>query len=369
MKRTAPGFRRLSHDHRLSLIVLVSSLTVLLVAPFAAIRVIRGEILVAVADTIFVIVSISAATYAWRTGETYGAGVIQASVLTIGAVIVPHLIGLDGALWLFPIILFVFYLVPPSLSLILTGLAIASPIIRDLAIPGSVFASTGQLWAFLAAGTSTTAFSFFFAHQSNRQREQLIAWATRDPLTGLYNRRALDEELAMAVAAHHRHGTSFGLIILDLDRFKEINDRWGHAEGDRVLVELARLINATSRATDRAFRYGGDEFVLILPGIDRNGLQRFSDHLIGSIARSLVVSDAAVTASVGAALLLPDDTTDDWNRRADRSLYAAKAAGRNRGVVADGDQTSEGETAAPAVRNGMNHSEIPRKRVDQAVSD
>lgn len=340
MKRTVPGFRRLSHDHRLSLIVLVSTLTVLFVTPFAAIRFIRGEILVGVADTVFVAVSISAAAYAWRTGETYGAGIIQASVLTIGAVIVPHLIGLDGALWLFPIILFVFYLVPPSLSLILTVLAVASPVIRDLAIPGSVFASTGQLWAFLAAGTSTTAFSFFFAQQSNRQREQLIAWATRDPLTGLYNRRALDEELGMAIAARRRHGTSFGLIILDLDGFKEINDRWGHAEGDRVLVELAQLITASSRATDRAFRYGGDEFVLILPGIDVEGLQRFSDNLIESISRSLDVAQSAVTASIGAALLSPDDTVDDWNRRADRNLYAAKAAGRNRAVVGGGDGIS-----------------------------
>jgi diguanylate cyclase len=347
LKRTAPGFRRLSHDHRLSLIVLVSTLTVLFVGPFAAIRFIRGEILVGVADTIFVVVSISAATYAWRTGETYGAGVVQASVLTIGAVVVPHLIGLDGALWLFPIILFVFYLVPPSLSLILTVLALASPIIRELAIPGAVFASTGQLWAFLAAGTSTTAFSFFFAQQSNRQREQLIAWATRDPLTGLYNRRALDEELVMALAARDRHGTSFGLIILDLDGFKEINDRWGHAEGDRVLVELAGLISASSRATDRAFRYGGDEFVLILPGIDENGLQRFSDNLVQGISRSLAVANTSVSASIGAALLLPDDTVEDWNRRADRNLYAAKAGGRNRAVVGGTDGISPPADPAP----------------------
>lgn len=114
------------------------------------------------------------------------------------------------------------------------------------------------------------------------------------------------------------------------DNFKKINDAHGHAAGDAVLKALADTIASTTRLEDRAFRYGGDEFIIILPDVGPEGLETVSHKLVHAI-ESRGQSDAhGVTVSIGAALLRSEDDKDSWNRRADQHMYRAKERGGNR---------------------------------------
>lgn len=154
-----------------------------------------------------------------------------------------------------------------------------------------------------------------------------------DPLTGIGNRRTLMSEMDIALANYTRHGTQCGLLLLDLDHFKRINDSYGHAEGDRVLVELARLVLQTSRRTDRLFRLGGEEFVLLLPNIDAPGLITAGQNIVLSVGEQLRSNGKQITVSVGGTLLESGDDSISWMHRADLCLYQAKHAGRNRSVI------------------------------------
>jgi diguanylate cyclase (GGDEF)-like protein len=263
--------------------------------------------------------------------------VVIAMIITGAAIAVPFFVGFSGAIWLFPVSLFVFYMVPPWVALVLMVMTVLSILWQVVFAAAPFFASVTEMISFFAAAASTIIFSFFFALQANRQKAQLVRWATKDPLTGLDNRRELEEELTIALAMRDRGQGSIqhGLIILDLDQFKEINDRFGHAVGDQVLLRLAELIERSTRAGDRAFRYGGDEFVILLTDTDRSGMTQFADKLIRTIAEEMSTDEMTVTASVGAALLMEDDTPETWNQRADRCLYTAKERGRNRAVSAE----------------------------------
>jgi diguanylate cyclase (GGDEF)-like protein len=154
-----------------------------------------------------------------------------------------------------------------------------------------------------------------------------------DPLTGLANRREFDRLLLQEVARSRQSGQSFSLIMADLDHFKQINDRFGHQEGDRALQQIGRLIQLVpKRATDAAFRIGGEEFAVLMGNTDKTGAVGLSETLRGVTegARFLPTGEA-VTISLGVATF-PGDGQDSATliAAADRALYQAKAGGRNR---------------------------------------
>ena len=154
-----------------------------------------------------------------------------------------------------------------------------------------------------------------------------------DPLTGLANRREFDRLLLQEVVRSRQSGQSFSLIMADLDHFKQVNDRFGHQEGDRALQQIGRLIQLVpKRATDAAFRIGGEEFAVLMGNTDKTGAVGLSETLRGVTegARFLPTGEA-VTISLGVATF-PDDGEDAATliAAADRALYQAKAAGRNR---------------------------------------
>jgi diguanylate cyclase (GGDEF)-like protein len=154
-----------------------------------------------------------------------------------------------------------------------------------------------------------------------------------DPLTGLANRREFDRLLLQEVVRSRQSGQSFSLIMADLDHFKQVNDRFGHQEGDRALQQIGRLIQLVpKRATDAAFRIGGEEFAVLMGNTDKTGAVGLSETLRGVTegARFLPTGEA-VTISLGVATF-PGDGEDAASliAAADRALYQAKAAGRNR---------------------------------------
>lgn len=172
---------------------------------------------------------------------------------------------------------------------------------------------------------------------------EALAAAFRDPLTGAGNRVALDKTLSREIELAKRHGQELSVLMLDLDHFKLINDEFGHSMGDKVLQESARCMTDCIRQTDMCFRYGGEEFLILLSNAESAGALRIAERIRQSIARmdfSNNKGQLQVTTSIGCATMHLDDNVESLVQRADEALYLAKRRGRDR-VVCD---TDEGET-------------------------
>ncbi len=175
------------------------------------------------------------------------------------------------------------------------------------------------------------------------------ARAATDCLTGLPNRRTLDDTLKRMLAQAARDLSPLSVVLFDLDNFKTINDIYGHEKGDEALATVAALVSATIRESDVAGRTGGEEFLVILPGTDREGALVLAEKLRSGIARCQVVGlEKTVSASFGVATY-PDDAVDLTGllRCADRALYRAKSNGKNRVEVAEAKDRSSGIDFAP----------------------
>ncbi|WP_200284169.1 transporter substrate-binding domain-containing protein [Rhabdochromatium marinum] len=172
----------------------------------------------------------------------------------------------------------------------------------------------------------------------NARLEQL---STTDTLTGLPNRLKLDAELAREFARAERYGAPLAVILLDIDHFKEINDGHGHLVGDQVLIAFARLLQARQRATDRAGRWGGEEFLILCPYTNASGALSLAEELRRDIAgHQFAEIPGSITASFGVASYRPGDTAVSLIGRSDTALYRAKAAGRNRVIELDDEAST-----------------------------
>ncbi len=322
--------QRISDDLQLALIVIVAGLAFFFVTPFTIYRLISGHYLVAASNAILVLLSLGFALQALRTGQTRTPGLAISTICLIGTVVVTLARGDEGYLWFYPLIILVFHLTPPwcAMALVFGGLGVV--VLSDLFWAQNIFPSTVHLFSFLATSVCVNVFSYAFAKRNMWQRKKLMNLAAKDGLTNLNNRRSLDNELALAVTTKRDLGLEFGLIILDLDNLKQINDQMGHSRGDLVLKDLAHLITTALRSSDQTFRYGGDEFVILLSNVTAQGLGDVCKNLQGRINAELRYNDTPVTVSMGAALLRAEDDVKQWFRKADACLYQAKNSGRNR---------------------------------------
>jgi diguanylate cyclase (GGDEF)-like protein len=169
--------------------------------------------------------------------------------------------------------------------------------------------------------------------------EDLSDRAERDPLTGLANRRQLDERLREELERAGRYGTHLALVLVDVDDFKRINDRHGHQFGDRVLQAVAGVLSTSVRELDVAGRFGGEEFAIVLPGTAAPGAARVAEHVRRALTElDLTTPDGEavpVTASFGVADFPTASTVEELVAEADGYLYAAKRGGKNQVAGAD----------------------------------
>ncbi len=160
-----------------------------------------------------------------------------------------------------------------------------------------------------------------------------------DPLTGLFNSRQLHEQLRFELERADRYRRPMALMMLDCDHFKRINDSFGHLEGDRVLQRLAEVIGQTLRRSDHAYRYGGEEFVVVMPETSLEAASHLAERLREGFARQTLTTERGAsltcTVSIGVAELLPDEDATSLLRRADSAGYEAKRRGRNCVVLAE----------------------------------
>lgn len=188
--------------------------------------------------------------------------------------------------------------------------------------------ATNIVGVVLLAGISV---ALGFAYQKNRLRARdMEILAMSDQLTGLMNRRSFDEHARARMSRAWLRDEGAAVIMIDVDHFKQVNDRHGHHAGDLVLREISDAIRGTFRASDLVCRWGGEEYLAYLPGADlKNGLT-LAERLKQRVAEADYSVDAAITISAGIALVTGGDRLEDVVRRADEKLYEAKNSGRNR---------------------------------------
>lgn len=192
-----------------------------------------------------------------------------------------------------------------------------------------------QMSTFLVAMIFGFCLTMALAVMMFREKQvELADLAEKDPLTGLNNRHSLDQIAERFVRRSAEQQSDLSLILLDVDHFKRINDEHGHQVGDRVLAEIGRRIRNVLRDSDVAFRVGGEEFLVLLPGANRPQAEQVAERLRSAIEDRLVTDEGnplSVTASLGVAACLAEAAAwVDCYRRADQALYQAKEAGRNR---------------------------------------
>ena len=250
--------------------------------------------------------------------------------------------GIIGSVWCFPSIVACYCTLGRMKALA------ANAVILGVALPTIWFTVEPALvWRLFATLLAVSAFAHILVREIDAVQARLRFQLEHDPLTGLLNRTSLTSHLALAVEAHERDGTPATLLMLDLDHFKSVNDRFGHEGGDQVLRTFAGLLRT---CTDGAvFRMGGEEFLVLLVGRDAGKSRRVAEALRSTTEHAAMLPRHRMTVSVGLASLRPTDDQTSWMRRSDEALYVAKREGRNRVVIAPdtfgADDRTEGRRA------------------------
>jgi diguanylate cyclase (GGDEF)-like protein len=318
------SFSRARIDARIAFwLALVASLCL---TPFIAYHLVFGHwsLLLISASAWLVLLGITIET--WRTGQVAVRGMLAFAVVGGCAILLAtHHLGVTGALWAYPAVVFAYYtLSTRSASSIMLVLC-----------PGVVLVAATQTEGALLARIAATIMltwllSLAFSANVERQRREMAELACSDPLTGARNRREMEAELRRAVHLKERYGKSASVILLDLDHFKHINDSHGHQAGDRVLVALTEQVTERLRQSDQLFRVGGEEFLILLPETELAQSRQLGLELGERIRSSTLGGIGGITASLGIAELHVAESFDDWFKRADEALYRAKAKGRDR---------------------------------------
>jgi diguanylate cyclase (GGDEF)-like protein len=186
--------------------------------------------------------------------------------------------------------------------------------------------------------------------QQSHKLEQAKEEARVDALTGLPNRRAFDEQIEQVHSEFLSDDCTYSVALLDVDRFKQFNDKHGHAVGDKVLEVVGKVLRRTQRGTDHVARYGGEEFVIVLQRCSGHQAKSAIDRQrvgVGNASLRIDGIDLSVTVSAGVAEALPGDTIQTVMERADRALYAAKEAGRNQTCFDDGANITNIDNCSP----------------------
>lgn len=317
---------RIRSDFQLGIVTLFGFCSAAVILPFAVYRFLTGAIAVGILDSALVLSIVGMVLYGWHSNQTERAGKFLVIINCVGALLSSEMLGVIGVFWMYAAILSNFFL---TSSHKYAAAATVTTLI-GLAVLGKAFDSSSQMWSFLATSSLLALLSFIVAYQYAVQRKKLEVLATIDPLTGVHNRRVMVQELQLAVEAYRRNDIATSVILMDIDHFKRINDQHGHEVGDKVLVAFAELAKRFTRQVDRFFRYGGEEFLLLVPGAGEEESRAIAEKIRSHTEQALGLEVGTITVSLGISVLRRQESWQTWVSRADAALYRAKAQGRNR---------------------------------------
>jgi diguanylate cyclase (GGDEF)-like protein len=320
-------FKRLAAtDFQLKIVLLYGFFSAAIITPFAVYRFLTGATAVGILDTCIVTIIAGIVVYGWKFGKTERTGQVLVFVGGFGALMSSEMLGVVGLFWMYVAIVANFFLTK-NLRFA-TFFTIFIMIL--LAITGKSFANAAQMWSFLATGFLLALLSFIIAQQYSQQRQRLEHLAMVDPLTGAFNRRVMEQELHMAVEEHARKGTPMAVILMDIDHFKQVNDLHGHDKGDFILSAFADSIKQNTRQNDRFFRYGGEEFLMLVKNAKPEEAAAIAEKIRHTTEVTTESGLGNVTVSLGVANIMHGESCEHWVARADAAMYRAKQLGRNR---------------------------------------
>ncbi|MDX1551487.1 MAG: GGDEF domain-containing protein [Marinobacter sp.] len=232
--------------------------------------------------------------------------------------------GHAGLYWAYPAAAALFFLLP-----LREATASNMVFVTSMSVVSFISFPEADFWRITFSLGLTCLFVMIFAWLVGRLQAELTRLATTDPLTGCLNRSQLADILNGQIQMRERYERVCTLILLDMDYFKTINDRWGHLAGDRVLQELSSRLRKRLRKNDRLFRIGGEEFMLVLPETRQKDADKVARELLTCISARPFAEDIQITASASVAEVDKGETWSVWLNRADQALYEAKARGRN----------------------------------------
>jgi diguanylate cyclase (GGDEF)-like protein len=333
---------RLRSDFDLAILTSFGALAAVVIAGFAVFRFYSGNLVGGLTNCAIVAALSSVLVYALRGGDTGRAATVFMVVTGLACIGSSLVFGRTAVYWGFLVLWINFVLSQRQLAIVVNVAMVAA-----LAAQGSLFDSGAERAVYLVTALLVTAYGWTFSSRYASQRRQLEILASHDPLTNAGNRRLLQHDLEMAIAATGSGAAPSVLAVLDLDHFKQVNDCHGHDVGDRVLVRLVDTARGRLRKTDGLYRFGGEEFVILLAHTPLASARATLADLHQRINAALCDVAGPVTVSIGAAEQRPGEDWSGWMGRADAALYRAKQAGRNRVEIA-GDAAA----AVPDRRGG-----------------
>ena len=309
--------------------VALAALTLLL--PFTVYALFR-ELYVIVAGGTFIIALLTVNTWLVARGRDHEPATLF-GLVPGGILFMALAFRVDGdiaSIWCFPSILACYCMLSGRRARLANAMILAVAVPMMWSTMSVVEAA--RLTASLAA---VSLFASILVREIDAQQRKLTFRLDHDPLTGLLNRTSLKDRLQGAIDASRLALEPAALLAIDLDHFKDINDRFGHDMGDRVLCEVARLLRQEIGEDGAVFRTGGEEFLILLHDRGEGGARPRAEALRATVEGSAILQGRVVTTSIGVATLRVSDDRESWTRRSDDRLYAAKRAGRNRVVSAD----------------------------------
>ena len=321
-----------------TMLLILSALSAFLITPFVYLRFHEGDYIVALIDALIIVILIAFFIFVYITRRVETAKLLLASFLAVAIATVVIIRGLPHLYWLYPAVIAFYYILPERFAGLICLFAIT---VISIQIYPQI--SLIDFVTIVMSLLLTSLFSFMIFSNYRKTNEKLTLLATIDPLTLCGNRRALDDRLLNILSDQKRQVSPVCLLLFDLDLFKQVNDKCGHAIGDQVLVEISELLSNHTRALDTLYRYGGEEFLIVPLKITLTEAVVVAEKLRVLVEQHQFVNDVLLTISVGVAAYHPYESAETWIHRADSALYLAKKRGRNQ-VVAENEITEVPET-------------------------
>ncbi len=320
-----------------------------LLLPLTALNFIQGNVPVALVSS-YILVLLALNVYLVVYNQRH-------ENFTISALVIPGMIlmsivfqhnAIVASLWCFPSIIACYCMLSRRRAVYVNFF------ILFMAIPQAAsYLSPDYSTRIAATLIAVSLFSFILVRTIDQLNTRLQQRLLHDPLTGLLNRLSMKNSLQGAITIYETHAQTATLLAIDIDYFKSINDRFGHEAGDQALIQLALIFEYNLRGTDKSFRTGGEEFLILMPATREKEAYKIAERLRREIELAEIIPGESMTISVGVAQLSQGEDWQQWTRRADQHLYEAKRLGRNRVTLSDKKHSNVVDIRKNAERSGL----------------